>query len=202
MEGKSRIKKIGKRKLTMIDSKVSGVGRWKTWLTNYQFDTQCPDDEYIWFTCVLALEATTRGNFGVGCVLTDFNGELIAYGQNETFKPYFRGDRHAEMVVMNKFESDHRDATKLEGYTLYTSVESCPMCLTRLIISGIETVLHASPNINSGMVHKMSDLPSVWIRLAQKQVYSQARCSQELINAANEIYRINSGELRKKLQGR
>ena len=103
---------------------------------------------------------------------------------------------------MNKFEDTYRNVTKLASYTLYTSLECCPMCLVRLITSGVNTVLHAAPSTIAGMVHRMKDLPPRWVELAKHQVFGQTKCSQGLINAANQIFLINISELTEKLINR
>ncbi len=149
---------------------------------------------------MLALKGVDSGNFGVGCILVDFHGNVVVQGHNEVFNPYFRSDRHAEMVVMDEFEDTHRDIPKIQGFTLYTSLESCPMCFVRLITSGVNKVLHASPDLTGGMVREKKNLPQFWLDLYEGKVFSQSRCSQELINAANEIFLLNVDELIKNVK--
>jgi tRNA(Arg) A34 adenosine deaminase TadA len=103
---------------------------------------------------------------------------------------------------MDNFEENYQDITSVEGYILYTSLEPCPMCLTRLITSGINTVLHAAPDEGGGMVHKASDLPRVWIELLGGRFFGQAKCSRDLVNAANQIFLYNADALNKKLKNR
>lgn len=197
-----RVRELGLQELATIDPKSADIGKWKTWLVDYQFNDEYSDDRYVWLTCVLALEAVNTGNAGIGCILIDGAGSVVARGHNEVFSPYFRSDQHGEIVVMDKFEDTHRNITKLEGYTLYTSLESCPMCLIRLISCGVNTVLYAAPDKAYGMVHKMEDLPAGWIELAERQTFGQAKCSQDLVNAAHEIFLLNIDELNEKLRSR
>ena len=197
-----RIRELGLQGLVKIDPENESIVKWKIWLNNYRFDHEYPDDSYIWLTDVLALMAVNYGNFGVGSVLIDGNGDVVVQGHNEIFNPYFRSDRHGEMVVMDKFEDTHRDAAKPEGYTLYTSLEPCPMCMARLITSVVNRVLYAAPDMAGGMVHRMKDLPPFWIELGEGKVFAQVECSQELINAASEIFLLNLGELFEKLKNR
>jgi cytosine deaminase len=196
------IRQLGLEQLETIGLKYTNVREWKTWLSNYQFNTKYPDDRYVWLTCVLALKAVGTGNFGVGCILINAEGNIVAWGHNEVFNPYFRSNRHAEMVVMDKFEDSYQGITSRGGYTLYTSLESCPMCLARLITSGINIVLYAAPDKDGGMVHKMNDLPPTWIDLASRNIFSQAECSQDMINAATQIFLVNAIELNWKLKNR
>lgn len=192
---KENIKESGVKELEKIGLENENISKWKTRLLSYEFNDTYPDDIYVWLTDVLALKAVDSGNFGVGCILVDFHGNVVARGHNEVFNPYFRSDRHAEMVVMDDFEDTHRDISKAKDYTLYTSLESCPMCLVRLVTSGVNRVLHAAPDMTGGMVREMKNLPPFWMDLYEGKVFSQARCSHELINAANEIFLLNVDEL-------
>ena len=190
----------GLHELAQIDPTTDRTEKWKSQLMDYQFNHEYPDDSYIWLTNVLALRAVNYGNFGIGCVLIDGSGNVVVHGHNEIFNPYFRSDRHAEMVVMDKFEDTHQDLTELEGYTLYTSLEPCPMCLVRLISSIVNKVLYAAPDMSGGMVHEMKGLPPFWIELGEGKVFTQAKCSQELIKGANDIFLLNARELYEKLK--
>ena len=195
-----QIRSLGLQELEKINQANKNAIEWRTWLTDYQF--VYPDDSFIWFTNILALKAVNDGNFGVGCILIDGNGNIVAQGNNEVLIPYFRSDRHAEMVVMDKFEDTHPDIHEKEGYTIYTSLESCPMCLVRLITSDVNKVLYAAPDSWGGMVNRMAEMPSLWIELCEGKVFSQADCSQELINAANDIFLLNANELLEKIKNR
>ena len=198
MESNSAIRNIGMEKLEAIAPRLPRISDWKSRLANYQFDDTHPDDAYVWLTCVVALEGLNTDNYGVGSILIDDTDKVVSEGHNEVFHPYFRSDRHAEMVVLERFEGQYHN-TSLKNYTLYTSDEPCPMCFTRLIVSGVGKVLYASPDITSGMVHKMKDLPLAYIELARRQVFAQADCSQDLIGIANQILLYNSEELDEKL---
>src|SRR5262249_37694257 len=91
------------------------------------------ESAYCWLSCVLALRALSQGNFGVGALLVDASGSIVATGGNQMFVPRFRSEAHAEMVVMNEFESRRTAVAHLARYRLFTSLESCPMCLVRLV---------------------------------------------------------------------
>src|SRR5665811_752313 len=88
----------------------------------------------------------------------------------------------------------------VQDYTLYTSLESCPMCLVRLITSSVHKILHAAPDIEGGMVHESKNLPQFWSDLGEGKIFSQALCSQEMINAASEIFRLNLEEFIEKIK--
>src|SRR4051812_39642681 len=79
-----------------------------------------------------ALEAAKAGNFGIGAVIVDRSGVVIATGRNRVFVPSFRSDMHAEMDAVTTLESSLSPAADVSGLTLFTSLEPCPMCLARL----------------------------------------------------------------------
>lgn len=189
------IKASGSKELEKIGSNNRSVNKMKNYLLDYEFDRDCLDDKYVWLTNVLALKAVDSGNFGVGCILVDGGGNVVVEGHNEVFNPYFRSGAHAEMVVMDTFENMHRNFTDMRNFTLYTSLESCPMCLVRLITSGVHRILHAAFDEKGGMVHVFENLPEFWSDLSEGKVISQAVCSREMINAAGEIFLLNVDEL-------
>jgi cytosine deaminase len=188
------------RKLLAELAPASGeTGTWKAFFSAYRFNAAYPDDAYIWLSGILALTSVTRGNFGVGSILIDDAGDVVAQGHNEVFRPYFRSDRHAEMVVMTRFEADPHP-TDLSSHTLYTSLEPCPMCLVRLSTSGIAKVLYAAADAEGGMVHRQQGLPPFWNDLARRKVFAQAHCSPDLIGAAERLFFINLDELMEKIK--
>ncbi|NJD51479.1 MAG: nucleoside deaminase [Candidatus Methanoperedens sp.] len=195
-----KIKESGLKEIAKIGHENEKISKLRTWLLDYKFNNAYPDDKYVWLTNVLALKGVDSGNFGVGCILVDIHGNVVVQGHNEVFHPYFRSDRHAEMVVMDEFEDIQFDIPEVQGLTLYTSLESCPMCFVRLITSGVNKVLYASPDMTGGMVRKKKNLPKFWLDLYEGKVFSQARCSMELINAANGIFLLNVDELIKKIK--
>ncbi len=159
-----------------------------------------PDDTFVMATLEEAIAAAKEGNFGVGAVLVNTDGEIIQRGHNHVFNPHFRSDLHAEMDVMTKFEERFKNVKSLKGYTLYTSLEPCPMCLTRLITSGVSRVYHAAPDKDSGM--RLQNLTPVWVQLAGEQEFAPARCSPELSDIALQVFLVTANESTRKLQER
>lgn len=177
----------------------NNIDEWEKWLEEYQPKPSYPDDFQALETCKLALQAVKFGNFGIGCILVNPAGEIVVKGHNKVFNPYFRSDYHGEMVVMDMFEDDYKDVTTMKGYKLYTSLESCPMCMARLITSGCETVLYVAGDRTGGMVHLKENLPEVWKNLAKRLKFGIAECSEELREAANEIFLLNVKDLNDRL---
>jgi tRNA(Arg) A34 adenosine deaminase TadA len=180
----------------------ASINDWRQFLYAYKLNPEYENDFFALETCKLALEAVELGNFGIGCIVVNPHGAIVAKGHNQVFYPYFRSDRHGEMVVMDQIENTHRQTIGLKGYTLYTSLESCPMCMARLIISGCETIIHVADDPSGGMVHLKDNLPPMWIELARSQNFVKARCATELEEAAQHIFLLNAEELNERLRRR
>lgn len=77
-----------------------------------------------------------RTPFGAALAMGE---ELFATAANQTDS---KNDptAHAEMEVIRKL-SDQLQKKDLSGFTLYTTCEPCPMCISAIIWSGIPTVI-------------------------------------------------------------
>ena len=152
--------------------------------------------------CREALAAAREGNYGVGAVLVDPKGQIVARGQNSVFFPRFRSDLHAEMVVLNAFEERHPHSEHMRGYTLLCSLEPCPMCLARLLVAGVQTVKFLARDELGGMVGDQRSFPAAWQRLRQRQEFVMADVSDELRRFALDVFLLNLEACRQKLWSR
>jgi tRNA(Arg) A34 adenosine deaminase TadA len=193
------IQELGQQHLQNLQSSGGAVGHWQKFLADHQPQVQHPDDAYAWLTCTLALEGVASDNFGVGAILVDAGGQVMAQGHNQVFHPYFRSDRHAEMVVLDGWEEGRPQAPWPGGLTLFSSVESCPMCLVRLVCADVRRVLFVAEDGGGGMVQRRNDLPPAWLELGQRKTFAQAQRSPEMAHAADQIFRINLQELNTRL---
>jgi len=165
-------------------------------------DPRSPHDPYVLITLEEAVAAARDGNFGVGACLVDPQGRVVERGHNRVFHPYPRSDLHAEMDTLTRFEERVRAPVSLRDYTLFTSLEPCPMCLTRLITAGVGHVYHAAPDLESGMVYKLQDLTPVWVELAKRQEFAEARTSHELREIACQVFLFTANRNTAQLQER
>ena len=137
-----------------------------------------------------ALNAAKNGNFGVGAILVnDETNEILYRGQNKVFSE-FRSDLHAEMDLLNNFEMQNKKESRelIKKLTLYTSLESCPMCLCRIITSGIIKIYHIADDLCGGMVHLYNQLPTVWQEISNGRIYQKADCADELSILAEQVF--------------
>jgi tRNA(adenine34) deaminase len=103
--------------------------------------------EEPWRTAVtLAWEAYVGGNVGVGAVLTDPRGRVVAVGRNRVSDTEAPPGRlrstpiaHAELDVLGQLRpSDYR------RHTLWTTLEPCPLCSMAIITSNVGNVAFAA----------------------------------------------------------
>lgn len=180
--------------LDSIDESDSRVAGWKSRLARYTLQEAYPEEPYAYLICVLALLAVAEGNGGIGCVIVDEDGGSLVFDHNKVIHPYFRSDLHGEMVTMNRFEELRLDVSPRE-LTLYSSLEPCPMCMVRMITSGIGRVLYLADDPDWGMTRDREKLPPAWRELAEGTVFGKIDCSQELREASSRIFKINIDEL-------
>jgi tRNA(Arg) A34 adenosine deaminase TadA len=86
----------------------------------------------------IALEEAARGDYPFGAVIVR-NGEVLARGRN-LGKQERDPTAHGEMVAIRRFLAEY-GPEKLKGTTLYTSGESCPMCMGAIVWCGIARVV-------------------------------------------------------------
>lgn len=168
-----------------------GTGRIEYWRRN--LDAWVPSarhahESHALRACRLAVEAAAVGTYGVGAVLFDADDQVIVEGRNKVHEGEFRSDLHAEMVLMNEYETSGWPRDKAEECTLVTSLEPCPMCMARLIVAGVGSVLYVSGDALGGMVHRRHGLPPTFRAMSEQQVWRPADCSEELRSAAFEIW--------------
>jgi tRNA(adenine34) deaminase len=89
----------------------------------------------------IALEEAARGDYPFGAVIVR-NGEVLARGRN-LGKQERDPTAHGEMVAIRRFLAEH-GPEELKGTTLYTSGESCPMCMGAIVWCGIARVVYGA----------------------------------------------------------
>lgn len=165
----------------------------------YVPDSAYRDDAYGLIVVKQAIVSLKAGSGGIGACLVDAkNGEVVEKGRNRQYSPYFRSDMHAEMDLLNRYEdrlqkqggsSSENDPRQCGDLILFTSTEPCPMCLTRIINSGIKRMYYLNPDMEGGMAHRMEHLPKFWRDFAADRDFRQAECSPILKKIAEDLFR-------------
>ncbi len=81
----------------------------------------------------LALAEAAKGDLPFGAVFVR-NGDVVATGRNIGLKPN-DPTAHGEMTAIRHFIA-HRPAADLQGATIYTTGEPCPMCMGAILWCG------------------------------------------------------------------
>jgi cytosine deaminase len=169
-------------------------------ITSYTLNQEYKDDIYGLAVVKIALESIREGSGGIGACLVDGStGEIVEYGRNRQFSPHFRSDFHAEMDLLNKYEDrvkkmkgPDNNLRECKNLVLVTSLEPCPMCLTRIINAGIKTVLYVVEDREGGMATRLDNLPPFWREFAAGREFRLADCSAELRQIAMDLFNFSS----------
>jgi len=165
------------------------MDEWEKFIYSYTPSTRHKHDVICLEACRLAWQAASLNTYGVGALLIDSSDNIIVKGHNQVHVGGYRSDLHAEMVVLNEFETG-AVPENLDNYTLVSSLEPCPMCMVRIILAGVGRVIYIHADDIGGMVQRKASLPPFFKDLTeqQKQEWIIADCSDELRNAAYQIW--------------
>mgnify|MGYP004717995513 FL=1 len=104
----------------------------------------------------LAREAQMAGEVPVGAVVV-CNEKIIACARNERETS---GDptAHAEVLALRR-AAEALGTRRLEGCTLYVTLEPCPMCAGATVMAGIDAVFFGAYDPRCGCAGSLYDLP-------------------------------------------
>ena len=109
------------------------------------------DDEKFMRLAIEQAEIAGRlGEVPIGAVITDSSGKVISSGYNlrETSND---PTAHAEVVAIKK-ASRNMNSWRLEGCTLYVTVEPCVMCIGAIVLSRINRLVFGTRDPKAGAV--------------------------------------------------
>lgn len=94
-----------------------------------------------------AHQALERGDFPVGCVITDASGVICA---GQRFNSREKNElNHAEIMALRKLYEKHSERISGE-LTIYSTMEPCLMCYSTLILNNIKTIVYAYEDVMGG----------------------------------------------------
>lgn len=92
----------------------------------------------------MAWEAYKNDTIPIGCVIVSKEGKVISEGRNQIFDKFSDNPltgtnmAHAEMnAMLGLRQSEHPD---IRSYTLYTTMEPCPMCFGTIVMMSIRNI--------------------------------------------------------------
>ena len=113
-------------------------------------------EEYMELALALAAEAAAEGEVPVGCVVVDAAGTVIGRGRNRRERSH-DATAHAEMEAIRQACAQMGD-WRLEGCSLYVTLEPCPMCTGAIINARIPRLVYGAREENYGSCGSVIDL--------------------------------------------
>ena len=102
-----------------------------------------------------ARAAWAEGEVPVGAVLVR-DGALLAEGHNRTVH-HSDPTGHAELDVLRSAAASQGDF-RLEGTTLYVTLEPCAMCAGAIVLARVPRVVFGAPDPKAGMAGSLGNL--------------------------------------------
>ena len=157
--------------------------------------TQLTDQEkYMKEALRQAKKAYALGEVPIGCVIVS-DGKTIARGYNRrnTDKNTFA---HAEITAINKASRKLGD-WRLEGCTLYVTLEPCQMCAGAIVQARIDEVVMASMNPKAGCggsILNILEMPEFNHQVKVTRGILEEECSHMLTQFFKELRIRNKAE--------
>ncbi len=144
------------------------------------------DVEFMLRALKLAVRAAEQGEVPVGAVVVnEQTGEVISEGYNlrETNKSVAA---HAEVIAIE--EACRRVGTwRLNGYTLYVTLEPCPMCAGALVNSRIDRVVFGARDPVAGCCGSVINFNSYPFSHAFK--LTEGVCAEECVQILQDFFK-------------
>ncbi len=113
-------------------------------------------ETYMRMALELARQAAAEGEVPVGCVIADGSGNVIGRGRNRR-EESSDATAHAEIEAIRQ-AGEAVGSWRLDGCTLYVTLEPCPMCAGAIINSRIPTLVYGAADAVSGSCGSVIDL--------------------------------------------
>ena len=118
-------------------------------IPNCRYSHEVSDESYMRIALDLAREAESAGEVPVGAVLV-LAGHVIGRGRNAPIK-HCDPTAHAEILALREACASAGNY-RLEGATLYTTLEPCVMCAGALVAARVARVVFGARDLRFGGV--------------------------------------------------
>lgn len=119
------------------------------------FKGEEPNEKYMKEALKLAKKAASIGEVPIGCVI-EYQGKIIGRGYNRR-KTDKNTLSHAELIAIKK-ASKVLDDWRLEGCTMYVTLEPCQMCSGAIVQARIPRVVIGCMNPKAGCAGSIMDI--------------------------------------------
>lgn len=146
-----------------------------------------PDEKYMKEAIKQAKKAYALGEVPIGCVIV-YQGKIIGRGYNRR-----NTDRntlaHAEITAINKASKKLGD-WRLEGCTLYVTLEPCQMCAGAIVQARVTEVVMGSMNPKAGCggsILNILEMPEFNHQVRVRRGVMEEACSSMLKSFFKEL---------------
>ena len=119
-------------------------------IEKYDFVVTPEDERFMQMAIDLSTENVERGGGPFGAVIVR-NGEILATGTNRVTAEN-DPTAHAEVSAI-RTACRRLGVFKLEGSTIYTSCEPCPMCLSAIYWAGISRIFYGNTKADAKAIN-------------------------------------------------
>jgi len=103
-------------------------------------------------TTELAWQSFKSGSLPIAALIVDVDGNVVSTGRNRILENIFknRSMAHAEMLAL--MDLDYDAHPEIRKYTMYTTLEPCPMCMGSIVMSDVRKLRVAARDPWAGAV--------------------------------------------------
>ena len=135
------------------------------------------------YACNIAHYSTLNNGGPFGCIIVDSSNVIVSEGHNRVTLDN-DPTAHAEIVAIRNFCAEIK-SFDLSGYTLYTSCEPCPMCLSAIYWSRIQKVYYGNTRFDAANIgFSDADIYNEFMCNPIEKVINLERCITDNMNDA------------------
>lgn len=149
-----------------------------------RLDVSTQDAHFMRMAIELSEENVDQGGGPFGAVIVR-DGQVVATGANRVV-PNNDPTAHAEITAIRAACAKEGNF-KLEGCTIYTSCEPCPMCLSAIYWAGIERVCYANTKLDAAQIE--FDDSFIYDQLELPYEDRSIRCEHFMRDEALKVFR-------------
>ncbi|MCE5186853.1 MAG: tRNA adenosine(34) deaminase TadA [Planctomycetaceae bacterium] len=138
------------------------------------------DERFMRMAIDQAYMAEEKGDVPIGCVIIH-QGRVIAKGCNQR---ELLGDptAHAEIIALTQ-AAEYIGNWRLEGCTIYVTLEPCPMCAGALVLGRLDRLVYGTDDPKTGAVKSLYNIvqdPRLNHRLEVTSGVLESECRKQL----------------------
>lgn len=136
------------------------------------------DPDFIKYACNLASYSVANGGGPFGCVIVDKSNIVVAEGHNRVALDN-DPTSHAEIVAIRNLCAK-TNTFDLSNYTLYSSCEPCPMCLSAIYWSRIQNVYYGNTRFDAAAIgFSDADIYNEFVLSPEHKVVKLHQCATD-----------------------